>query len=282
MKRPLNAQPRWTSPGLGLVPVVILATLGFAIAVSSPPAAGAGLPALPGVPPTLISIIPTSYGAFVTWSPGSSEDDGLALSLCVDEHVSTAPTESVLFYHGTVVSEPPSPSPHSPISVRGAQRKLDAEIPTTLLDPNLGTNWQSQWFEIYVYENGQPVWSQHCVGVGATAPSPPTTSVVHPTSGAHLQGTSALLVATASASNGLSLASVKFFLTRGFGYRIPICSAAAYLGYWWGHCDTTLVAKGTYTLQSYATDTSGNSAYSPGVTITVQPRCQRCRAHDHQ
>ena len=216
-------------------------------------------PSPPGVvPPRLISIIPTSYGALVTWTPGSSREFGVVLSLCVDGHVSTAPTENFVTMGGTVVSEPPSPA------------RLSAKVTTTLLDENLGTNWQSQWFEIYVYENGLPVWSQRCVGVGATAPSPPTTSVVHPASGTQLRGASASLVATASASNGLGIASVKFVLNRGFGHRVPICSAAPLFGYWWGHnCDTTGMADGTYTLQSYATDASGNSAYSLDVTITI-------------
>jgi hypothetical protein len=241
----------------------------------------------PGVPPALISIIPTSYGALVTWDPGSSTANGVVLSLCNGGHVSTAPTESfVVIPSGTVVSEPPSPS------------RLSAKVSTMLLDVNLGTTWQSKSFEIYVPENGLPVFSQHCLGVGATAtaPSPPTTSVVHPASGARLQGTSARLVATASASNGLSIASVEFVLAGVFGYQIKICSASALFGYWWGqNCDVAGVADGkyavpdgTYTLRSYATDTSGNSAYSPDVTITVRPGChphrrnQRCRAHDPQ
>jgi hypothetical protein len=279
MKRRLSARQRCTSPRLSLVPVVIAATLGFAMAVSSPPAAGAEDASSPGVPPALISIIPTSYGALVTWSPGSSEDDGIVLSLCNGGHVSTAPTESFISAIGTVVSEPPSPS------------RLSAKFTTMLLDDNFG-NWQSQWFEIYVGENGLPVWSQHCLGVGATAPTLPTTSVVHPASGARLQGTSVPLVATASASNGLSIASVKFVLAGGFGNQITICSAAWLFGYWWGqNCDVTGMAggkyappDGTYTLRSYATDASGNSAYSPDVTITVRPGChphrrnQRCRA----
>jgi len=99
--------------------------------------------------------------------------------------------------------------------------------------------------------------------------TPPTTAVLIPSNGAAVRGTSALLDATASASYGVDIASVQFVLTGGAFNRSVIGTAIPTLyGYLYGW-NTTSVPGGTYTLQSLATDAAGNTAYSPGITITV-------------
>ncbi len=112
--------------------------------------------------------------------------------------------------------------------------------------------------------------SAYSVGVGVTVDNtPPTTAVLTPSTGSALSGTSAVLDATASAPYGVKIASVTFVLTGGsydqtvIGTAVP--SLYGYLFLW----DTTRIESGTYTLQSFATDAAGNSAYSVGVGVTV-------------
>jgi hypothetical protein len=99
--------------------------------------------------------------------------------------------------------------------------------------------------------------------------SPPTTSVVLPQNGATLSGNQ-WFDASASASNGGKIATVQFVLTGGPYNQTVIGSATPTLfGYLYGVNTAITIPNGTYTLQSLATDAGGNSAYSPGVTITV-------------
>jgi len=107
-------------------------------------------------------------------------------------------------------------------------------------------------------------------GVSVTvANTPPTTSVVIPSAGASLQGTSALLDATASASNGLKVAKVQFTVTGGADNQTPIGTATpSPYGYYFAW-NTTTVPDGAYTVQSLATDAAGNTAFSSGVSVTV-------------
>ena len=99
--------------------------------------------------------------------------------------------------------------------------------------------------------------------------TPPTTAVLIPSNGAAVSGTSAVLDATASASYGVDIAEVQFVLTGGAFNRSVIGTAIPTLYGYLDDWNTTSVPGGTYTLQSLATDAAGNTAYSPGVTITV-------------
>ncbi len=99
--------------------------------------------------------------------------------------------------------------------------------------------------------------------------TPPTTHVATPTTGAAVSGTSYVLDASASASYGVAITKVQFVLTGGSYNKSVIGTATinnAGAIYLW---NTTTVPGGTYTLQSLATDAAGNTAYSAGVTITV-------------
>ncbi len=99
--------------------------------------------------------------------------------------------------------------------------------------------------------------------------TPPATGVLIPSNGAALSGTGAVLDATASASFGVKIATVQFVLTGGSYNKSIIGTATPTL---YGYLDTwitTSVPGGIYTLQSLATDAAGNTAYSPGITITV-------------
>jgi hypothetical protein len=98
--------------------------------------------------------------------------------------------------------------------------------------------------------------------------TPPTTAVLIPSTGASLSGTSAILDASASAY-GVGITNVQFVLTGG-SYNQSVIGTAeltlyGYIALW----NTTTVPDGTYTLQSLATDAASNTAYSPGITVTV-------------
>ncbi len=96
------------------------------------------------------------------------------------------------------------------------------------------------------------------------------TTVGIPSTGAALSGTSATLDATASASAGV--AKVQYVLSGGSYSKSVIGTATptlyGYLFAW----NTTSVPDGTYTLQSLATDATGNTAYSAPITVIVDNR----------
>jgi hypothetical protein len=91
-----------------------------------------------------------------------------------------------------------------------------------------------------------------------------TTSVLLPSNGATLTGSTFL---DASASNATS---VLFLLFGGsYGYAAPvICTATLTLYGWLCYWNTTTVPNGSYTLLSLASN-SGGYAFSSGVSITV-------------
>ena len=99
--------------------------------------------------------------------------------------------------------------------------------------------------------------------------TPPSTAVIIPTTGADINGTSATLDATASASYGVGITKVQFVLT-GASYNKTVLGTgtATLYGYLFSF-NTTTIVNGTYTLQSVATDGAGNTAYSTGITVTV-------------
>ena len=96
--------------------------------------------------------------------------------------------------------------------------------------------------------------------------NPPTTSVVLPSNGASLAGSTYL---DAFAADYGTLKKVEFHLTGGSLHGALIASATptiyGYLAVW----NTTSVPNGTYVLQSEAFDAAGLSAFSNGVTVTV-------------
>ena len=98
-----------------------------------------------------------------------------------------------------------------------------------------------------------------------TAP-PPTTRVVLPANGATVSGGTWL---DAAASSPVGIASVTYEVSGGSISDQVIGSGTATLYGYLAGWDTTDVPNGTYTLQSVATDTSGVSTTSAGVTVSV-------------
>jgi hypothetical protein len=102
-------------------------------------------------------------------------------------------------------------------------------------------------------------------GVSVTVNNPaPTTSVVLPSAGASLWG-STYLDATASAATS----QVQYVL-NGNGLSNDVIATAVPTVYGWiGGWNTTSVPNGTYTLQSVASTKGGLSGTSPAITVTV-------------
>ena len=101
-------------------------------------------------------------------------------------------------------------------------------------------------------------------GVSITVSNLPTTSVLIPSSGATLSGSTTL---DASASNATS---VEFRLFGGiYGYNAPvICTATLTYYGWLCSWNTATVPNGSYVLVSEAFNSAG-SAFSSGVNVTV-------------
>ena len=95
----------------------------------------------------------------------------------------------------------------------------------------------------------------------------------------------------AAASDPGGVAKVQFALTGGALNQAVLGTAVPTLYGYLFSFNTTTVANGTYTLQSVASDTAGNTGYSPGIQVTVNNpapttsvlyplgRCQRERQH---
>jgi hypothetical protein len=96
--------------------------------------------------------------------------------------------------------------------------------------------------------------------------NPPTTTVVIPSSGASIAGSSPL---DAFASDYGTLTKVEFHATGGALNKALVATATPTIYGWLASWNTTAVPNGTYVLQSEAYDAAGLSAYSSGVTVTV-------------
>ena len=96
---------------------------------------------------------------------------------------------------------------------------------------------------------------------------PPTTSVLIPSSGgATLSGTALL---DAAASEVGFVAKVQFALTGGSLDQTVVGTAVPTLYGYLFELNTTTVPNGSYTLQSIASDSAGNTGFSPGVQVTI-------------
>jgi hypothetical protein len=94
----------------------------------------------------------------------------------------------------------------------------------------------------------------------STSPTPPSISITSPVSGSTASGS---ITISANASSSLGIASVQFTLD-GANLGAPINSVPYSLSW-----NTIGVANGTHTLAAIATDTSGATATSAGVAVTV-------------
>jgi hypothetical protein len=94
----------------------------------------------------------------------------------------------------------------------------------------------------------------------------PSTTVYLPSSGSTVSGDTWV---DASAQSPAGVASVHFEVSGGSILDQTVASTFPTIYGWLGGWDTTDVPNGTYTIQSVVTDNDGNSATSPGVSVTV-------------
>jgi Putative Ig domain len=99
-----------------------------------------------------------------------------------------------------------------------------------------------------------------------TVKIPPTTSVLLPSAGATLQGTT-LLDAAASSQSGIS--TVQFEISGGSLTDKAIGSGVATPYGYLLYVNSSSVPNGTYTIQSVATDQQGRSTTSAPVAVTI-------------
>jgi Bacterial Ig domain/Lysyl oxidase len=108
-------------------------------------------------------------------------------------------------------------------------------------------------------------WNMAAVEVLAASAEPdkepPTVSIVNPTPGETVSGTTQV---SANATDDFAVASVQFFLD-GKALGAPV-TQPPYAISW----DTTAASEGSHTLIATATDTSGNVGDSAPVSVTVQ------------
>jgi polyvinyl alcohol dehydrogenase (cytochrome) len=132
---------------------------------------------------------------------------------------------------------------------------------------------------LFAYTTHAAIWSGPSIANGvlyigdnsgtlyAFSVTGPVTTVLAPSSGAFLSGSQWL---DASASSNVGVTKVEFHLTGGTLIDSLIATAAATIYGWLANWDTTTVPDGTYTLQSVAYDTAGNTARSTGVAVNVE------------
>jgi uncharacterized protein YjbI with pentapeptide repeats len=236
----------------------------------------------------------TIYGWLAQWNTTTVTNGSYTLqSVATDADNNTATSTPITV---TVNNPPPTTSvliPSNGTSVSGASSLLDAatspNVSTVTYELSDGTisdmviasgtltyyGWLAQWNTTTVPNGAYSLVSVAAYPDGVSTASapisitvnnpPPTTSVLIPSKGATLSGTSATL--DASASNA---ASVEFLLFGGsFGYSGPVVCTATLTPYGWLCAwNTTAVPNSTYTLVSEASG-SGGSTFSSGVGITV-------------
>jgi hypothetical protein len=102
--------------------------------------------------------------------------------------------------------------------------------------------------------------SNQATGTSQPDTTPPTATMTSPANGATVSGTVAV---AANATDDVAVASVQFVLD-GTNYGSPL-TTAPYSFSW----NSATVANGTHTWAATATDTSGNTATSATITVTV-------------
>ena len=216
-------------------------------------AAGPGSKAATTVSGALHSVSGPS-GPTISVPPGTAVSD-LAGVFGTNSSVATG-TVTYNVYSNSNCSDLVSAGTAEPITTSGSE---DASAPVTL--HNAGTYYWQATYSGDTYNNSS---TTSCGSDIETVEASPTTSVLVPSTGATLSGSTTL---DASASNATS---VEFRLFGGsYGYNAPVlCTATATYYGWLCSWNTTTVPNGTYALLSEAFG-AGGSIFSSGVSITV-------------
>jgi hypothetical protein len=252
--------------------------------------------------PFIASATPTLYGWLAGWdtttvpygfgytlqSVATDADGNTAVSAPIGVNVSNIPTTSLLIpstavtQSGTAALLDASASAHvGSVTFQIASGALSGHVVATGRPTLYG--WLAEW-DTTTVPNGTYLLQSvalypgsttdnygnslagRSVGVSITVNNPsPTTSVLIPSDGASLSGTSSLLDAGASAG----VTSVSFELSGGALSDRVVAAGTPSLYGWFVKWNTTKVPNGTYTLQSVASYPNGFSGTSAPITITV-------------
>ena len=198
-----------------------------------------------------------SFGPTLATSPDQAYPAGVSCVSATD-CMAVGPTQNLpetqtlaLSWDGAALSVVPSANPSSTYDffdgVSCVNSKFCAAVGEQMLPPS-----EEPLFEMW---NGS-TWST----------PPPTTSVLVPSKGSTVDGSIWL---DAGASSQFGIASVSYEVSGGSVSDKVVSSSVATSFGWLGAWDTSDVPNGTYTLQSVATDTLGNSATGAGITVIV-------------
>ncbi len=233
--------------------------------------------------------VPENVALICAWTLMCSQnnihpnDEGHAeIALAFEETIDQPPTTSVLVPSGGAALSGNAVLDASAADVGGVAKVQFALTGGSLNETVVGTAVPTIYGSIFVFNtttvaNGTYTLQSEAsdtagntgfsVGVQVTVNNPPpTTSVLVPSGGATLSGNAVL---DASAADVGGVAKVQFALTGGslnetvVGTAVPTIYGSIFV------FNTTTVANGTYTLQSEASDTAGNTGFSVGVQVTV-------------
>jgi hypothetical protein len=111
-------------------------------------------------------------------------------------------------------------------------------------------------------EDGGGLWDAQAFTISVSeAPidNPPTVSITDPLDGSELTGS---VMISADATDDVGISEVDFYVDSNL---VGSDNTTPYEILW----DTLTVSDGTHTISAVATDTSGNTAYAPDVTVEV-------------
>jgi hypothetical protein len=223
-------------------------------------------------PPVVVSLpsgsTPLSLGA----QPGADSGYAIVNAPPSSPSVTSQPTGQTVFagdnatFSASAIGYP-TPTVQWQVSTDGGSTfsPIPGATSDTLTIPNVTLSENGDEYEA-VFTNGSGTATTTAATLTVTPLPPPTTNVNIPSNGATVSG-DIWLGATAQSSVGVK--SVSFEVSGGALSDFVVGTGGDTAWGWLAGWDTTDVANGTYTLQSVATDTNGNSAPSPGVTVTV-------------
>ncbi len=160
----------------------------------------------------------------------------------------------------------PSPTVQWQLSVdRGSTWTNVAGLTSPSFTSGPVTLFENGWETRAVFTNPAGSATTSAATVTVSVPAP-TTTVVLPGSGASLTSSTWL---DATAQSVVGIASVSYEVSGGSVSDLTVGHSVATRYGWIGAWDTTDVPNGTYLVTSVATDTQGNTATSPGVSVTV-------------